>query len=71
MARNATYKQIQGFIKDRHGVSIQTCWIAHAKELNSLPVRKAHNRNGEERAMPCPSEKLPLIREAFKHFNIL
>ncbi|WP_279574116.1 hypothetical protein [Burkholderia anthina] len=36
----ASYKDIQMFVKQRHGIVAQTCWIAHVKELNGLPLRK-------------------------------
>lgn len=35
----ASYKDIQTFVKQRRGIVAQTCWIAHVKESNGLPLR--------------------------------
>lgn len=67
----ATYRAIQDFVRARHGTVVQTCWIAHAKELHGLPVRTASNRHGSQRVKPCPPEKLSLIEEAFRHFGMV
>ena len=53
----ATYKQIQDWVKKEHGFVIKTCWIAHVKHMEGLPMRKAHNRIGEDRVNPCPPDK--------------
>lgn len=65
----ATYKEIQTFVKRKHGFVPKTCWIAHVKELCDLPVRKAWNRAGE-RTHPCSPEKVEAIKDAFKHFKM-
>lgn len=44
----ASYKDVQTFVKKRHGIVVQTCWIAHVKELNGLPLRST--RTGEQQA---------------------
>ena len=68
----ATYKQIQEYIKKTHGVSVKTCWIAHAKEICGIPTRKANNRkNVNKRIYPCPDDKLPIIKTAFKNFGMI
>ena len=68
----ATYEQIRDFIKNKYGISIKHCWIAHMKELCGLKVRVAHNRiDITKRKYPCPEEKRPMIEEAFKHFGML
>jgi hypothetical protein len=68
----ATYAQIQEYVKSRHGCTVKTCWIAHVKELNTLPVRRAANRlSPGRRANPCPPSKRPLIEEAMRHFRML
>lgn len=35
----ATYREIQEFIKNNYGYSVNTCWIAHAKEICGLNPR--------------------------------
>jgi hypothetical protein len=67
-----TYKELQDWIKDRFGFVPKTCWIAHAKEICSLPVRIAPNRvDSTVRKEPCPAEKLPAILAAFRQFNLI
>lgn len=60
----ATYRQIQAWVKQRHGWIPKTCWIAHCKELFGLPVQLAPNRAGDIRAVPCPPHKQGAIFEA-------
>ena len=68
----ATYRQIQDWVKAKHGFVPKTCWIAHCKELAGLPVREAPNRSGEEREEPCPREaKCDAIMAAFRHFGMV
>ena len=67
----ATYMQIQAWVKRRYGFTPKTCWIAHAKELSGLPVRRAWNRHGSSRAEPCPPEKKGQILNALRHFKMI
>ena len=67
----ATYAEIQDWIRRKHGVTVKTCWIAHAKELCGLPLRSAPNRTAPRRKHPCPPDKLLLIEKAFEHFGML
>ena len=67
----ATYKQIQDWVKQKYGFVPETCWIADARELSGLPVRKAWNRKGENRQKPCPPDKLNAIQAAFRHFGMI
>ncbi len=68
----ATYAQIQDDIKGRHGYTVKTCWIAHVKELNGLPMRKASNRvSSSIRQVPCPSEVRPVIEASMRRLGML
>jgi hypothetical protein len=67
----ATYKQIQDWVKQRHGFVPKTCWIAHVKHMSGLPMREAHNRKGAERIKPCPPERVEPIRSALRHFGMI
>lgn len=68
----ATYKEIQYYVKSRYNVSVKTCWIADAKEYYGLPKRVAVNRiSMEYKSNPCPNDKKEMIKDAFKHFNML
>lgn len=67
----ATYRKIQYDVKSRHDVAVQSCWIAHVKELNGIPLRVAPNRHSTERVKPCPDRVRPLIEESMRHFGML
>lgn len=68
----ATYKQIQDDVRQRHGQSVKTCWIAHVKDLNGLPMRTAPNRQSPtERACPCPPNIRPLIEQSMRELGVL
>jgi len=68
----ATYAEVQEAVKSAHGRSIKTCWIAHVKEMNGLPLRKAWNRlSPTERAVPCPDWARPLIEDAMRRLGML
>jgi hypothetical protein len=66
-----TYIKIQEYVKIKYGFSPKTCWIADAKELCGLTVRKAWNRKGKQRKNPCPKDKFAAIKEALNHFELL
>jgi len=63
--------KIQEYVKNNYGFVPKTCWIAHAKELCGMKVRKAWNRKMEQRKYPCPKDKFPAIKEALNHFGFL
>lgn len=68
----AIYKEIQGYVKEKHGFVPKTCWIAHMKEVCNIPVKVAPNRiSVSNREKTCPIEKQELIKEAFKHFEMM
>ncbi len=68
----ATYKEIQGYVKDKYNFAVKTCWIAHMKEICGLTVKMANNRySPNDRTNPCPNEKQDAIRDAFKHFKMI
>lgn len=67
----ATIKEIQAFVKENYGFKPKSCWIAHVKELCGIEVRRAWNRQGEERLNPCPPEKRQAIEEALRHFEMI
>lgn len=69
--QSGTYTNIQAWVYVRYGFTPQTCWIAHCKELNGLPVRRAGNRQGDGRLKECPPACRPAIEAAFRYFGIL
>ena len=66
-----TYKEIKNFILEKHGKKIKSSWIAHAKEVFGVTVKRAANRKTDVRLWPCPKKTLPLIKEAFEHFEMI
>ena len=67
----ATYQEIRKWVYEQHGFKIETCWIAHCKELCGLPVDRAPNRQSDQRVKVCPPEKQLAIKQAFRHFGML
>jgi hypothetical protein len=68
----ATYKEIQTDVYQACGKSIQTCWIAHVKELVGLPLRPAANRiSSDKREKPCPEWARPIIEDSMRKLGML
>ncbi|MFX0195475.1 MAG: hypothetical protein ACFFCW_05065 [Candidatus Hodarchaeota archaeon] len=68
----ATYKEIQAHVKRNHIRSVKTCWIAHVKELNDLPLRPAPNRlSYNKRKHPCPGWARPLIENSIRELGMI
>ena len=70
--RMATYKQIQDYVKEKHGYIPRATWIAHAKEIYGLnPQMAVTRRSPDKRVNPCPTDKQDDLRKAFEHFNMI
>jgi hypothetical protein len=68
----ARYSEIREYIREKHGVAVKTCWIAHVKEMCGLDPRKSPNRHSvKEGVHPCPPDKVAIIKEAFEHFGMI
>lgn len=70
--RPATYGQIKAFVKERHGVSVHSCYIAEVKTKCGLDMRE--NFNVSKKNAPkkhCTKEKEGYILEALKHFHMI
>jgi hypothetical protein len=68
----ATYKEIIGHIEKCRSIKVQTCWIAHVKELSGLSLIRVPNRKfANVRKKPCPSDKIEIIRAALRHFDMI
>ncbi len=61
----AKYSEIQEYTKDTYGVNIETCWIAHVKEMHNLVDMNY------DRKKPCPKDKVEVIEKTFKHFGMI
>jgi hypothetical protein len=66
----ATYAQVQNLVKRIYGFKPKPCWIAHIKELNGIAVRRAWNRRGEARLVPCPPEKRRVIEKVLHDLGV-
>ncbi len=66
MRPSATDQEIQKWVWRQHGLDLDACWIAHCRELCGL-ADGTERREGQR----CPPEKLPAIKQAFRHFGIL
>lgn len=68
----ATYAEVQKLVSDPYDRSVKTCWIAHVKEMNGLPLRKAPNRQSPAwRVEPCPDWARPMIEDAMRRLGML
>jgi len=65
------YERVQKDVKRHDGFVPKTCWIAHMKTKCGLPVKKAWNRAGKGRLVPCPTDKQQAIRDSFKRLGII
>jgi hypothetical protein len=67
-----TYLKIQEDVLTHEGRRVQTCWIAHVKELNGMaPTPSRKRRWLGERAYPCPPAIRPLIEASMRRLGIL
>ena len=64
-----TYKALQAHVRVSHGRVMQSCWIAHRKEANGLPVN-SRRRKGE-RQKPCPPQWEAVIDDAMRELGWL
>lgn len=68
----STYPKIQKYVKDKYGYTIETCHIAHVKELCGIKIKPVPNRIDKNvRTNPCPEDKVKYIKEALIYFGIL
>ncbi len=65
------YERTQKDVKKHDGFVPKSCWIAHMKSKCGLPVRRAWNRAGRGRMVPCPPGKQQAIRDSFKRQGLI
>ncbi len=65
----ATYKEIQSEVKAQYGFVPKSCRIADVKERMGLQPRKAANRLGAERMVPCPPNRVEFIASVIRRLN--
>lgn len=66
----ATYADVIRDVKNRQGITVKTCWIAHVKELNGIPTKKAPNRK-DARICPCPHSKKNIIEQSMRRLGMI
>ena len=67
-----TYHDIHERVKKQHRKTVKTCWIAHVKELNGLPLRLVWNRpKGARRKHPCPKAMRLPIERVMRQFRMI
>ena len=68
LRQSATDQEIQKWIQQRHALRVETYWIAHCRELCGIDDSSSERRRDWQQ---CPPEKLPAIKQAFRHFGML
>ena len=54
----------------QHGLQVEIAWIIDCKQACGMPVDDARALQ-QLSASPCPPEKRPAIKQAFRHFGML
>jgi 23S rRNA (uracil1939-C5)-methyltransferase len=63
---SATDQEIRNWVLREHGMKVEIAWISDCKQECGIPVDDL----GSPRS-PCPPEKRPAIKQAFRHFGLL
>jgi len=63
--------EIRDYLKKNYDYNPKNVYIAHAKEILGIPVKKAPNRKEGERRYKCPNNRLLIMQEAFQHFGMI
>lgn len=68
----ATYKEVQEYVRSKHGFVPKTCWIAHVLADDEKTTRAAGNRiSPDARMHPCPEKRRPQVESALSHFGMI
>ena len=69
----ATYDQIQEYVKEHTGLNVTNLNIAQIKRKYEIIERENYNlpKSEDSRQPNCTKEKEEAIREAFKHFGMI
>src|SRR5437879_10815887 len=66
LRQRATDQEIKKWVLRHHGFVPESAWIDHCKELFGVPGASWLNAEN-----PCPPEKVPVIKQAFREFGLL
>lgn len=64
-----TYKMAQKVYRERHGMTVKTCWIANIKRKLGMTMREAPNRQGSTPTNPCPADVRPKLTAILKELR--
>lgn len=67
--KKPTYKQIQTYVLETHGLKVSSLYIAQVKAECGLEMEC--DRSGDKRQPKCPPEKHEAILDAFRHFGMI
>jgi len=65
----ATDQEIKNWVWQQYGLRVETSWIADCKQECGIPVDVRAFQ--QARVSPCPPNKRPAIKQAFRHFGML
>lgn len=69
----ATYDEIKAYVKDKHGLSVSSLYIAQVKQKCGIIERENYNKaKSEDAKQPrCPKDKETAIMDALKYFKMI
>jgi 23S rRNA (uracil1939-C5)-methyltransferase len=68
LRQSATDQEIRNWVLREHGLHIEIDWIADCKRECGIAMDDAIPQAANS---PCPPEKRPAIKQAFRHFGLL
>jgi 23S rRNA (uracil1939-C5)-methyltransferase len=66
----ATDQEIRNWVLREHGLAVELAWIADCKYECGIVTGETRAIE-QARLSPCPPEKRPAIKQAFRHFGML
>ncbi len=61
------YRREREYVRNKFGIKIQTCHVAHVKEVLGLTRGQAPNRiDPNRRVKPCPPHLWAIVEEAVR-----
>ena len=71
--RQATYKEIQEYVLEKHGLKVSNLYISQVKRKCGIEVGENYNlpKSEDSRQPQCPEEKEKAIKDALEHFGMI
>ena len=72
-AEKGTYGKIKEYVKEKHGLSVSSLYIAQIKDKCGLDKRDNYNlpKSEDAKVPKCPLEKEVAIMDAFRYFGMI